>query len=245
MSCIQAGGLCSNLPNRPLRKHITSTPFRTSLKLNATTYKLLSPHLKCQIQRSPVCLLGGGEDKPQNEGAPWKAFGKAMENFNKGQAIEDVLRQQMEKKEYFDGSGGKSPPSDGGGGGGDGSGESGDEGLSGVMDETVQVVLATIGFIFLYIYILTGEELIRLAKDYIKYLFKGSKSVRLTSAMNTWDKFWKKLNEKKVYDNMGLEKAIINTPTWYDSPEKYRRILRSYAAASRSRVSESDESDDE
>ncbi|KAK2654514.1 hypothetical protein Ddye_014370 [Dipteronia dyeriana] len=138
------------------------------------------------------------------------------------------------KRRIFDASGGKSPPCDGGGGGGGGSGESGDEGLSGVMDETVQVVLATIGFIFL--------ELIRLAKDYIKYLFKGSKSVRLTSAMNLWGKFWKKLNEKKVYDNMWLEKAIINTPTWYDSPENYRRILRSYSAY---KASSSDESDDD
>ncbi|KAL5795180.1 hypothetical protein ACOSP7_003774 [Xanthoceras sorbifolium] len=239
MSCIQATGLCSNLPSRPITKRIPGTPFRTSLKLNATTYKLLSPQLKFQIQRSPVSLLGGGKDKAENEGAPWKAFGKAMENFNKGKSIEDVLRQQMEKEEYFDGSGGKNPPRNGGGGGGDSSGESGDEGLSGIMDETVQVILATIGFIFLYIYILTGEELIRLAKDYIKYCFGGSKSVRLTNAMDTWRRFWNRFNEKEEYDNMWLEKAIINTPTWYDSPEKYRRILRSYME------SLSDDDDDE
>ena len=63
--------------------------------------------------------------------------------------MEDVLRQQIEKKEFYDDGGkGKKPPSGGGGSNsGDGSGE--DEGLAGILDETVQVILATIGFIFL------------------------------------------------------------------------------------------------
>ena len=63
--------------------------------------------------------------------------------------MEDVLRQQIEKKEFYDDGGkGKKPPSGGGGGNsGDGSGE--DEGLAGIIDETVQVILATLGFIFM------------------------------------------------------------------------------------------------
>lgn len=63
--------------------------------------------------------------------------------------MEDVLRQQIEKKEFYDDGGkGKKPPSGGGGGNsGDGSGE--DEGLAGIIDETVQVILATMGFIFM------------------------------------------------------------------------------------------------
>lgn len=73
-----------------------------------------------------------------------------MGNLGKGQSIEDVLRQQIQKQEFYDGDGGKSPPRRGGGGRGEGgSGESGDEGVSGIIDETVQVVLATIGFILL------------------------------------------------------------------------------------------------
>ena len=49
--------------------------------------------------------------------------------------MEDVLRQQIEKKEFYDDGGkGKKPPSGGGGGNsGDGSGE--DEGLAGIIDE--------------------------------------------------------------------------------------------------------------
>ena len=69
----------------------------------------------------------------------------------KGKSVEDVLRQQIEKKEYVDdgGKGRKPPPGGGSGNGGDGSGGSEDEGLAGILDETVQVILATIGFIFL------------------------------------------------------------------------------------------------
>lgn len=88
------------------------------------------------------------------QGSPWKAFEKVVGNFTKGNSIENVLRQQIEKGEFVeDRDGGDRPPQGGGGGGGggssgpDGSGE--DEGFSGIVDETVQVVLATLGFIFL------------------------------------------------------------------------------------------------
>lgn len=79
-----------------------------------------------------------------------------------------------------------------------------------------------------YIYIITGEELTLLAKDYIKYLFGGSESVRLKEAMYYWRRFYRRLTEKKETDKYWLEKEIINTPTWWDSPEKYRRIAGPY-----------------
>lgn len=73
-----------------------------------------------------------------------------MGNF-KGQSVEDMLRQQIEKQEFYDGGSGKNPPRGGGGGSGDGFGGSDDEGLAGIMDETLQVILATMGFILLVI----------------------------------------------------------------------------------------------
>lgn len=84
-----------------------------------------------------------------------------------------------------------------------------------------------------YIYIIRGEELTLLAKDYIRFLFRGSKSVRLRKTMNKWKRFFKRLAEKKNLggDKLWLERAIINTPTWFDSPEKYRQILRSHLAS--------------
>lgn len=83
-----------------------------------------------------------------------------------------------------------------------------------------------------YTYIISGEEMTRLAKDYIKYLFGGSPSARLRRTMYKWGRFYKKLTEKKVVDEYWLEKAIINTETWWDSPEKYRQLLRSIASDS-------------
>ncbi|KAK8543407.1 hypothetical protein V6N13_136081 [Hibiscus sabdariffa] len=184
---------------------------------------------KCR-HGNTLCRLGG-QDKPaaDNEVSPWKAIEDAIGNFGKQQSVEDLLRQQMEKREYYNEGGGKIPPGGGGGSGGsgDGFGGSEDESLSGIFDETLQVVLATIGFIFMYVYIITGEELARLAKDYLKYLFGGNKSVRLRRAMYKWRRFFEELTEKKEYDKLWLEKAIITTPTWYDSPHKYRRVLSS------------------
>lgn len=90
-----------------------------------------------------------------HQGSPWQALKNVFGRF-KGKSLEGELRQQLEKKQFYDdsgsGSGIKRPPGGGGGGGGDGgdgSGESEDEGLAGIIDETVQVILATIGFIFL------------------------------------------------------------------------------------------------
>lgn len=182
-----------------------------------------------QRQGSAVCSLSG-KDKSDgsDEISPWKAIEKAMGK----KSVEDLLREQMQKKDYYDGGSSNNPPrggSGGGGNGGEGSEGSGeDDGVAGIVDETVQVVLATLGFIFLYVYIISGEELIRLARDYIKYLFGGTKSVRLTRAMEGWSRFVEQMSPRRVYDEYWLEKAIINTPTWYDSPEKYRRVLRSY-----------------
>ncbi|KAK8515702.1 hypothetical protein V6N13_139329 [Hibiscus sabdariffa] len=244
---------CINGPNPRKPDFLPSYPFVVCFnhKLPATnSFKLLATSSPCRQRFAPLlnhnrfawaskCRHGntlcrlGGEDKPagDNEVSPWSAIEKAMGNFGKQQSIEDVLRQQMEKQEFaYEGSG-KNPPGNGGGGGGgggDGFGGSEDESLSGIFDETLQVVLATIGFIFLYVYIITGEELARLAKDYLKYLFGGSKSVRLRRAMFQWRSFFEKLTEKKEYDKYWLEKAIITTPTWYDGPDKYRMVLSSY-----------------
>jgi len=87
----------------------------------------------------------------------------------KGQSIEDMLRQQIEKREFYDGGSEKNPPSGGGGGGGggggDGSGESEDEGLVGIIDETMQVILATIGFIFLVIISFFSSALVHMGRS--------------------------------------------------------------------------------
>ncbi|KAK7407646.1 hypothetical protein VNO78_09626 [Psophocarpus tetragonolobus] len=197
--------------------------------------------LKCRPtsqSRKPlhICFAGGkGIMGNDDENSPWKSIEKAIGKFKGESSIEDVLRRQIEKGEYFDsGGGGVKPPGEGGGGGGsdgdspDGSGES----EEGMWEENLQVILATLGFIFLYIYILTGEELTKLARDYIKYLFGGSQSVRLKNAMQElrllYEMLTPKKEEEEEEDEYWLEEAILNTPTWWHDPADYREALINY-----------------
>lgn len=177
-----------------------------------------------------VCLFGGERKTGNGDETPLlKSLQQAMQGFKKERSVQDILKEQMQKKEFseeFGGGVGRPPGGSGsGGGGGAPSGGSEDEGLAGVLDETVQVVLATVGFIFLYIYILQGEEITRLAKDYIKYLFTKKESMRLKRAMDQWDEFYQYITRKEVEEKDLLEQAIINTPTWWHNPPKVKRDL--------------------
>lgn len=97
------------------------------------------------------------------------------------------------------------------------------------MSQPMFIIISHLLISLQYIYIIAGEELTKLGKDYIKYLLGGSKSVRLSNAMDALESFWKTLSDNKlVYDKYWLEKEILNTTTWFDGPEKYRRMLRSY-----------------
>ncbi|KAK4769744.1 hypothetical protein SAY87_030276 [Trapa incisa] len=188
-----------------MERHLST---RKSLKLSAKEFprQQITPVLKRRLhfsnskfhQPTPISLFGGKDKSERDkEGSAWKSLENAIECFGKDQSIEDVLRQQIEKQEFYDdGSRGGKPPRQGGGGGGD-SGGGEDDGHS---DETLQVVLGTLGFILLYVFIITGEELARLAKDYIKYLFGGNKSVRLRKAMYEWGRFFGRMTQSWEMD---------------------------------------------
>lgn len=193
-----------------------------------SSIKLTNGRQKCH-HLITVCSSRGEASSGNGSKDPlWKSFGEALENFGKKSSVEDELRQRTEEGEFYDegGSGGNPPWGRGGGGGGGGSDGSEDEGFSGELDETIQVVLATLGLIFVYVYIINGAELTLLVKDYIRFLVKGKKSVRLTRFLDQWEAFLKSLTAKEVdVDKFWLEKAIINTPTWWDHPEKYRHLM--------------------
>lgn len=185
------------------------------------------PKLVCSSPRyrrcSPICFSGAkGNSKSENESFSWDPLKRALGGFKKEHTVQDLLREQMQKQE-FDGNGG------GGGsigGGGDGFGGGEDESLSGILNELLQVVLATIGFIFVYIYLIRGAELTRLAKDYVKYLLWGTTTVRLRKAMRRWERFLDKITVKKETREDWLERAIVATPTWWHNPKKLAQAMQ-------------------
>ncbi|KAK7266778.1 hypothetical protein RIF29_19433 [Crotalaria pallida] len=200
-----------------------------NLRLNPSFGLLCMPVLKSQ-RPLHVCSAGGKGMMENNEDSPWKSLEKAMQNF-KGQSIEDVLRQQIQKGEYYEngGNGGK-PPGRGGGGGGSGPGGSEDGRFPGMSDETIQVVLATIGFLLLYVCVNDGVELAKLTRDIIKFLFGGGQSPRLRRAIYKWTRLFQNMTEKKEVVKDASEKA----PTgWFESPTSWFKpdhgdVIRSF-----------------
>ena len=65
-----------------------------------------------------------------------------------------------------------------------------------------------------YTLMIGGEELTRLTRDYIKYLFGAKPSVRLTHSMEKWHKFYKRIARKGIVREDWLERKIVATPTW-------------------------------
>ncbi|KAI3742769.1 hypothetical protein L1987_60464 [Smallanthus sonchifolius] len=173
---------------------------------------------------APACSFGGKGESKNDEAYPWKSIEKAMSSFKKEPSLEDVLRQQMERKDYYDGD----PPSGGGGGGGGGSGGFGgtdDEGFAGILDDILQVTLAILALIVLYLYIIAGDQVMLFIKDTFNFLL-GRKGPRLRTIMYDFAQFYQKFRAKVPYDPYWLEKEIITTPTWWDCPEKYRFMLK-------------------
>ncbi|KAL1291550.1 hypothetical protein HN51_060069 [Arachis hypogaea] len=163
-----------------------------------------------------VCLAGGQGMMENNQDGSWTSFDKTMEQF-KGQSLEDLFRQEIQK-----GGGGAKPPHGGGGGGGGSSGGS-DDGRFGLSDETLQVVLATIGFLFVYICVIDGMELAKLARDGINYMITGKQSIRLKRAAYKWTRLYRMLTEKKEADKRQSENASTSSNTSY-----YRNAIRNY-----------------
>ncbi|XP_014517798.1 uncharacterized protein LOC106775224 isoform X1 [Vigna radiata var. radiata] len=174
---------------------------------------------QCQpvlISRQPlhICLAGGQGMMENNGDFQNKSLQEAIEQF-KGQSIEDILRQQMQKG----GSGDVPPGGRRGGGGGDGDSSGGSDGMS---NENLQVVLATVCFVIMYIFVINGLELIKLARDCVKFASGRGQSARLKRAMYRWVKLYKNIVEKKEAAKNGLEKACT---CWFD-PDFFRGLSR-------------------
>ncbi|XP_024967597.1 uncharacterized protein LOC112507298 [Cynara cardunculus var. scolymus] len=197
----------------------------------------------------PVCLFGGkGGPRSGNEASPWKSIEKAMSGLKKEQSLEDVLRKQMEKQDYYDDGSGEDPPIGGGDGGGGGGGSggfrgTGDEGFDGMWDDIQQVTFAILALIAMYVYIVMGDRVITFIAEGFEFL-AGKRGPRLRTIMQEFAQFYETYRAKVKVDPYWLEKAIISTPTWWDSPRKYRRALRPQIRAIMSSSSLDSDNDD-
>ncbi|KAI3866137.1 hypothetical protein MKX03_008741 [Papaver bracteatum] len=237
MSCLQitacvpivkAKSIC---PSRCLSSSQSCVSRNNSVQLLGTPLRQVS--CATRYQRGTTVCLFGNKGKPENSGdesSPWKSLENAMGGIGKEKSIQDILREQMQNKEYADtggggGLGGRPPPSGGGGGGDDPE----DEGVAGMLDEFVQVILATAGFLFLYAYIIRGDEIARVGKDILKFIITRKKSLRLERIGDRWRRLYRRLAKKDQVqrDPFWLERAILNTPTWWHDPVQYKRYLAS------------------
>ncbi|KAL6500720.1 hypothetical protein OROHE_025517 [Orobanche hederae] len=237
MSCIQISACklaCSPsvFPAKAFRLKNASISPSADLRTRFPKISLNSTSGTSRYQKAAiVCLFGGkGKSGIGNEASPWKVLEKAVSNFKKDLSIGDVLRQLIQKQHNYGdgGSSGKGPGGGWDGGGRDGNGDSFDEGegegLWGIWDEFGQEILAALGFIFLYIYFLLGEDLVVHIRDFLKFLFTRKKSVRLKRLMNKLGRFL--TTEEEDDDPYWLERAILNTPTHYDHPGKYKWAIK-------------------
>ncbi|KAL5080462.1 hypothetical protein RYX36_008883 [Vicia faba] len=212
-------GFCIRKKYQP--HHFLSTPHGLSMNANPLSRTFLIPRAKSSSglqclpvlkSRKPlhVCLAGGKGMMDNSEDSQRKSLEEAMKD----------LQEKIQKGEYSGGSGSKPPGGRSGGGGGGGIDGSED----GMSDETLQVVFATIGFIFVYVYVINGVELTKLARDFIKYLLGGTQSVRLKRASYKWVRLYKKITGQKEIDENGLE----NAPTRWNIADFYRDVVRNY-----------------
>ncbi|PKA56241.1 hypothetical protein AXF42_Ash011170 [Apostasia shenzhenica] len=207
VSVVTASVLCSSAGQKLEHHHLSRIVCR-SLK-----YK------RC----GPVCLFGEKENsRGEKKGFSWDSLKDFMTGWRKEKTVQDMLNEQMRQREFGGDGGNRNPP----GTGGDGSGEPEDEGLAGILDETLQVILATLGFIFVYIYMIQGAELTKLARDYIKYLLGGIPSMRLKRVMDKWRESHDKVLPTEYSDDW-LERRIVDTPTWWNRPEELVRDAES------------------
>ncbi|KAH0460251.1 hypothetical protein IEQ34_010914 [Dendrobium chrysotoxum] len=180
---------------------------------------------------SQICLFGGkGNSRGENKTFSWDSLKDALKGLRKEKTIQEMLRDQMRQRE-FGGDGGDGNPPGRGGGGADGTE---DEGFAGVLDETLQVVLATLAFLFVYINIIKGAELTKLARDYIRYLFGGVPSMRLKRVMDKWKRAYDKLSWTEEESEDWLVRKILVTPTWWHRPEEIVRVMKRKMRESRS-----------
>ncbi|KAG6525339.1 uncharacterized protein LOC122046771 [Zingiber officinale] len=177
--------LCSACPCLKASRLPPSVSFR--FQQDKLHLRLIFNPLKNKRCASVLTFGKKGDSLSENEELP-KKLGN---NFRKELTVQDVLRE-YEKEKQSNGSGSHRKSFWAFWDRGDGSSGLNGEGFQ--VEELVQVIMAIIGVIFLYILITKGQELSLLARDYIRYLLGAKASARLIRTMDKWSRYAKALS---------------------------------------------------
>ncbi|CAO2188428.1 unnamed protein product [Urochloa humidicola] len=202
----------------PLRSHALGFH-----KLQQKVYPRLVLVAASQKRLTPVRALSGKGNPGSSDDPLMESLKKAMADAKKPRSIQDLLKEQMAKlREQASGGRGGNGNRPGGSGG---SGGPEDESFRETLDAIVQVILATFAFILVYIHIIRGEELYRLARDYTRYLVTGKRTARLKRAMQKWRNFSESFMQKEDSEEDGYERPAASKPTWWEQPQKFVHLM--------------------
>lgn len=174
----------------------------------------------CHKRLGPVFASSGKENLGSaNDQFSMESLNKAMDGAKKQWSIQGLLMEQLSKI-TGQGSGGNGGNNNRYGGSGGGSGGPDDESFTDSLYEMVQVLLATIAFVLMYVHIIRGEELYRLARDYTKYLVTGKRTSRLKRAMLNWREFSGGFTKKDSTQDDVYGSPVGSEPVWWQQPQK-------------------------
>ncbi|XP_062222829.1 uncharacterized protein LOC133921808 [Phragmites australis] len=224
--CKPHGGLIVNRPiaglgstsQYPLRSHALGFH-----KLQQKVYPRLILVAASHKRLSPICASSERGNPDSADDPLMESLKKAMADAKKPRPIQDLLKEQIAKLRE-QGSGGDGGNRNRGGGNG-GSGGPEDESFNETLDEIVQVILATVAFILMYIHIIRGEELYRLARDYTRYLVTGKRTARLKRSMQKWRTFSQSFMQKESSEEDRYERPVASKPTWWQQPQKFVHLM--------------------
>ncbi|KAJ1271688.1 hypothetical protein BS78_06G145100 [Paspalum vaginatum] len=209
---------------RELRgRHSLCAHSTRSYKLQEQLYPRLVLISACYKRLGPVCYSNGKENpKLASDPFSMESLNKAMAEAKRPRPIQDLLMEQMDKIRGQETGGNGGNKNRYGGGGSDGPE---DESFKESLYEMIQILIATVAFIFVYIHIIRGEELYRLARDYTRYLVTGKRTSRLKRAMLNWQDFSESITKKDSTQEDYYGGTVSSEHAWWQQPQQLVRRL--------------------
>ncbi|CAL5031277.1 unnamed protein product [Urochloa decumbens] len=214
-----------------LGRHSICPHSTSSCKLQQQLYPRLLVSA-CYKRLGPVYASSGKENpKPVNDPFSMESLNKAMAQAKRPRSLQDLMREQMAQLRG-QGSGGNGGNKNRYGGSGGGSDGPEDESFKDSLYEMIQILIATIAFILVYIHIIRGEELYRLARDYTRYLVTGKRTSRLKRAMLNWHEFSERFTKKDSTQEDYYGRSVSSESTWWQQPQqlvrRFQELFRGY-----------------